>query len=126
MYFNIKKFIKDGKLKNPNKIKKKIKKSLLDPEHGELQFIETFTEIAELKNWKWLNEDITKESVVEHMVSFAYRIIAAELEYYLKHNKYSKHFAIAAIGTGRIIARPVDFEDNGYQTWLDIEFSTTL
>jgi hypothetical protein len=128
MLLNLKKFItKEGDIKSPKKIKKKIRKAITNKKHGKMDFVETFVGLAELKGWVWAHQDITVESVIELMTNYAYKIVEAELKYFIRYNSWKQgEFCLPAIGTGRIMVRPVDFEATNHQVWLEIEFCTTL
>ncbi len=127
MLLNLKKLQKkDGTPKKENKIKKYIKRQITSF-YGEMDFIETFVEISILKKWTWATGPITVDTVIDNLVDYTYKIVKSELDYFSKYNKWYKDaWLVAGVGSGRLMVRPVDFEETRHRVWLDVEFSTTL
>jgi len=127
MLLNLKKIIKNDRLKSEKKVKKYIRKTITDPDFGSMNFVKDFVEIANLKEWKWVNNEINVINVLDILIDYVYRIVKAEVKYYEEHKKwYTEGWLISGIGSGRLSVRPVDFEAHRHQIWLEIEFSTTL
>jgi len=114
------------KFKNPLKVDAIITDELLS-RYGDLEFIDTFMELAQEKRWTWRGHSIARNELVTEMTDRVLRIFTAEIDYYIKHGGFkAENWAITYISTGRVISMPTNFDYDGDEIWIDIDFSCSL
>ena len=74
-----------------------------------------------------MNSEITKETVIDHLVNDTYRIVKSEIDFYCDYNHWKEDgWVISFIGSGRLYVQPVEFEISGNKIWLEFLYTTSL
>ena len=114
------------KFKNPLKVDAIITNELLS-RYGDLEFIDTFMELAQEKRWTWRGHSIARNELVTEMTDRVLRIITAEIDYYVEYGGFkTENWVISYISTGRVISMPANFDFSDGEAWIDIDFSCSL